>query len=122
MKLSTKNNLHNHIALLSCQNVNHIAEQDWTTEELEAFADFVRDIAALHGQMRIAGEMYRDYKFYLARYSETVKFATLEELENPNSEYIDNQFFCVKLAVEDMAAELVLYSGAHEYFSDAYAD
>ena len=121
MKFATTDNIHNHVMLLTCSAVNHIAAQDWTVEELEAFADFVRDMAALHGQTRIAGEMYRDYKRYLARYSETVEMATLEELEDPNSEYIDNQFFCVKLAVEDMAAELVLYSGAREYFSDAYA-
>ena len=118
---ATTNNLHNHIALLSCQAVNYIAAQDWTADELEAFADFVRDIAALHGETRIAGEMYRDYKRYLHRYNEAVEVATLEELEDPSNTYLDNQFWVVKLAVEDMAAELVLYSASRQYFSDAYA-
>lgn len=119
--LNTANNIHNHVALLSCQAVNHIAAQDWTLDELEAFAEFVRDIAALHGETRIAGEMYRDYKRYLHYYNETIEVATLEELEDPDSTYIDDKFFLVKLAVEDMAAELVLYSASRHYFSDAYA-
>lgn len=121
MKLSTHNNIHNHIAMLSCHAVNHIAEQNWTLDELEAFADFVRDMAALHGENRIAGEMYRDYKRYLHYYNETMEVASLDELEDPASTYLDDKFFLVKLAVEDMAAELVLYSASRCYFSDAYA-
>ena len=121
MKFSTHNNLHNHIALLSCNAVNHIAAQDWTLDELEAFADFVRNIAALHGETRIAGEMYRDYKRYLHHYNEAIEVATLDELEDPSNTYFDNQFWVVKLAVEDMAAELVLYSASRQYFSDAYS-
>jgi len=122
MKLSTHNNLHNHIALLSCTAVNHIAAQDWTSEELDAFANFVRDIAALHGETRIAGEMYRDYKRYLHYYNEAVEAASVEELEDPTSTYLDDKFFLVKLAVEDMAAELVLYSASRQYFSDVYSE
>jgi hypothetical protein len=121
MKISTANNLHSHIAFLTCDMVNHIAEQDWTADELEAFADFIRDMAALHGESRIAGEMYRDYKRYLTHYNEIVGFSSLEELEDPESSWLDDSFFTVKLAVEDMAAELVLYSGSRQYFSDAYA-
>ncbi len=121
MKFATTNNIHNHIALLSCQAVNHIAAQDWTLDELEAFADFIRDMAALHGEIRIAGEMYRDYKWYLHCYNEAVEVATLEELEDPSNTYFDNKFWIVKLAVEDMAAELVLYSASRHYFSDAYS-
>lgn len=121
MKLATKNNLHNHVALLSCAAVNHIAEQDWTADELDAFADFIRDMAALHGETRIAGEMYRDYKRYLHYYNEAIEVATLEELENPACTYFDDKFYLVKLAVEDMAAELVLYSASRHYFSDTYS-
>jgi len=119
--LNTADNVHAHVALLSVNAVNHIAAQDWTLDELEAFADFVRDMAALHGESRIAGEMYRDYKRYLHYYNETMEVATLEELEDPDSTYLDDKFFLVKLAVEDMAAELVLYSASRHYFSDAYA-
>ena len=118
--LNTTNNIHAHVKLLSCQSVNYIAAQDWTLDELEAFADFIRDIAALHGETRIAGEMYRDYKRYLHYYNEAVEVATLEELEDPTSTWLDDKFFLVKLAVEDMAAELVLYSASRCYFSDAY--
>ena len=118
--LNTANNIHNHVALLTCSAVNYIAAQDWTLDELEAFADFIRDIAALHGETRIAGEMYRDYKRYLHYYNEAVEVATLEELEDPTSTWLDDKFFLVKLAVEDMAAELVLYSASRCYFSDAY--
>ena len=121
MKLSTKNNLHDHTALLTCTAVNHIAAQDWTADELDAFANFVRDMAALHGETRIAGEMYRDYKRSLHYYNQAVEIATMEELEDPNSTYFDDKFFLVKLAVEDMAAELVLYSASRSYFSDAYS-
>jgi len=119
--MSTHNNIHNHIAMLTCSAVNHIAEQDWTAEELEAFADFVRDIAALHGENRIAVGMYGDYKRHLYWYNEDIKAASPEELEDPASTYLDDKFFLVKLAVEDMAAELVLYSASRQYFSDAYA-
>jgi len=119
--LNTTNNLHNHVALLSVSAVNHIAAQDWTLDELSAFADFIRDIAALHGETRIAGDMYRDYKRYLHYYNEVVEASSLEELEDPKSTWIDDKFFLVKLAVEDMAAELVLYSASRCYFSDAYA-
>ena len=122
MKLSTKNNLHDHTALLSCAAVNHIAAQDWTADELDAFANFIRDMAALHGETRIAGEMYRDYKRYLHYYNEAVEIATMEELEDTNSTYFDDKFFLVKLAVEDMAAELVLYSASRQYFSDVYSE
>ena len=120
MKLSTVNNIHNHIALLTCQAVNHIAEQDWTLDELEAFADFIRDMAALHGENRIAVGMYGDYKRYLYWYNEAMEVVTMEELEDAKSTYLDDKFFLVKLAVEDMAAELVLYSASKCYFSDAY--
>lgn len=119
--LSTANNIHDHVMLLTVNAVNHIAAQDWTLDELEAFADFIRDIAALHGETRIAGEMYRDYKRYLHYYNEVVEVATMEELEDPDAAWIDDKFFLVKLAVEDMAAELVLYSASRHYFSDAYA-
>lgn len=121
MKFSTHNNIHNHIALLTCQAVNHIAEQDWTLDELEAFADFIRDMAALHGENRIAVGMYGDYKKYLYWYNEAMEVVTMEELEDAKSTYLDDKFFLVKLAVEDMAAELVLYSASKCYFSDAYA-
>ena len=121
MKLNTINNIHAHTALLTCAAVNHIAEQDWTAEELEAFADFIRDIAALHGETRIAVGMYGDYKRYLYWYNEAIRVASLEELEDSASTYLDDKFFLVKLAVEDMAAELVLYSASKCYFSDAYA-
>lgn len=78
-------------------------------------------MAALHGETRIAGEMYDKYQWYRHQYSETIEVATLEELRDPENTYLDGKFLSVKLAAEDKAAELVLYSGSRHYFSDAYS-
>lgn len=119
-KLSTKNNLFSHIELLKIENVNDIGSQDWTGDELEAFAEFLFHMATQYNENRVL-EIYRDFIYKLNNYYNLVAIATLAELEDKeNTPWIDEAFHAAALAAEEMAAELVLYSN-REYFKNIYA-
>ena len=119
-KLSTKNNLFAHVELLKIENVNDIASQDWTGDELEAFVEFLHYMATAYNENR-ALEIYKDFVYKLNSYYNMVAMATLEELEDKeDTPWIDEAFHAAALAAEDMAAELVLY-GNREYFKNIYA-
>lgn len=118
--LSTKNNLFDHVNLLRVQHINHIAAQDWTLDELDAFVAFVHDLAERYSGDKAIDQLYRDYLWYSNRYKETLKYISVEELEDPTNTWIDDEFLTCKLVAEDMAAELVLYS-ASDYVKNIYA-
>lgn len=116
--MKTTPNLFNFVDMLRVSNneINKIAAQDWTFDELRDFVDF---IYLLGKQYRLSKmeELYRDFCRKANNYSNMCAVASLEEIEN--ADWVDDLFLDAKLAAEDMAAELVLYNGI-QFFSEVH--
>lgn len=118
--MKTNQNLFNFVDMLKVSNdeINHIAAQDWTLDELTAFADFIRGLGKWWGISKME-ELYRDFCRKANNYSNTCAMVSVEELYDKETDWIDDLFLEAKIAAEDMAAELVLYSGI-QFFSEVH--
>lgn len=116
--MKTTQNLFNFVDMLklSGNEINKIAAQDWTFDELRDFVDFLRCLGKMYRLSKVE-ELYRDFCAKANNYSNMCAIATLEEIEN--ADWVDDLFLTAKLAAEDMAAELVLYSGI-PFFSEVH--
>lgn len=116
--MNTTPNVHNFIDMLKYEHINKIASYDWTQEELHEFADFIRMFAEQYSAKAVL-ETYRLFVWADRDYSNTIAVATLDELEDPSSSWLDDAFMRCKLYAADMAAELVFDSGI-TFFGEAY--
>ena len=116
--MKTTQNLFNFVDMLKVSNneINKIAAQDWTFDELRDFVWFIRGLGKWWGIPKME-ELYRVFCDKANNYSNTCAMASVEEIEN--ADWVDDLFFDAKVAAEDMAAELVLYSGV-QFFSEVH--
>lgn len=121
MKLATKVNLFNHTNLIRVEHINHIAEQDWTADELSEFVFFLNSIAGEYRTLcPTLDEKFKHFEYLLDRWDALMEALPVEEIEDKSNTWLDDRWFSVKIAAEDIAAELVL-EGPH-YFSNAYSE
>lgn len=118
--MKTTPNLFNFVDMLKVSNdeINHIAAQDWTFDELRDFAGFIRGLGKWWGIPKME-ELYRNFCNKANNYSNTCAMISVEELYDKEADWIDDLFLEAKIAAEDMAAELVLYSGVR-FFSEVH--
>ena len=105
--MKTTNNLHNYVDLLKTNSVEHIAEIDWTQTELLDFAEFIRHMAKWYNIPAVE-KLYRNSLVPAnCNYNMLMSSSTIEEIEDPNAEYLDEAFVSCKICVEHMAQTLV---------------
>lgn len=94
--------------------VNNIAAQDFTLDELDELEKLLYVLGNGYNISNIEN-MHKDYLSEHKQYELSLKHTTLEELDD--ADWLDEQFFRLKIIVEDMAAALVFdYRG---FFSEA---
>ncbi len=114
--MKTTANFFNFVDMLKLEHdeVNNIAAQDFTLDEL----DELEKLLYVLGKGYDIDDIENMHKHYLSehkQYDMSLKNITLEELDD--ADWLDEQFFTLKIIVEDMAAALVFnYRG---FFSEA---
>lgn len=117
--MNTTANIFNYIEMLKLENneVNHIAEQDFTLDELKEFEYFVYTLGTAYNAGKNFEEKHNDFMRWTANYEHICDNMSLEEVEE--ADWLDEEFFTLKAIVEDMASMLVLDGVAGGFFSEA---
>lgn len=117
--MTTKENIHNFIRLLEAQSVNGISALDFTLNELEAFVNFLEMLDTFYNSNRHAKD-FSDFHYAAANYEQTISNA---QMDNPDDlDWLDEQFFSLKLKAEDIAAEMVLDDPCKYVISNLYTN
>lgn len=94
--------------------INNIAAQNFTLDELDELEKFLYILGTGYNVNNI-DEMHKDYLWKHNQYEMSVKNIPMEELDD--ADWLDEEFFTLKLIVEDMANTLVLDGPC--FFSEA---
>lgn len=114
--MKTTSNLFNFVDMLRVSNdeINKISAQDFTLDELIEFENFLHLLGKYY-QVDNIEQMHRDFCYHANAFSNKCNIASIMEIETVD--WLDEDFFGLKIMVEDMAASLVLYSGK-PFFSE----
>ena len=117
--MKTTANIFNYIAMLKLEHdeVNHIAEQDFTLDELKEFEYFVHTLGTAYNAGKSFEEKHSDFVSWANNYERICDNMSLEEIEE--ADWLDEEFLTLKVMVEDMASMLVLDGVAGGFFSEA---
>lgn len=115
--MKTSENFFNFVDMLRLQDnaVNKISAQDFTLDELVEFEKFLVTLGKAYNASNIDKlhnlfcDCTDDYEMKIARDS-------MDDIEN--ADWVDEDFFDLKLQVEDMAA-LLVFDTANGFFSEA---
>lgn len=114
--MKTTANFFNFVDMLKLEHdeINNIAAQDFTLDELDELEKLLYVLGKGYDIDDIE-EMHKRYLSEHNQYDMSFKNITLEELDN--ADWLDEQFFTLKIIAEDMAAALVF--NGHGFFSEA---
>ena len=114
--MKTTNNLFNFVDMLRLQGdaVNKISAQDFTLDELVSFENFLVTLGKAYGAVNI-DKLHRDFCYYANQFEMKTAQASMDEIEN--ADWLDADFFNLKLQVENMAA-LLVFDTPDGFFSE----
>ena len=115
--MKTSENFFNFVDMLRLQDnaVNKISAQDFTLDELIEFEKFLVTLGKAYNASNI-DKLHRNFRDCVSDYEKKIARASMDEIEN--ADWIDEDFFNLKLQVEDMAA-LLVFDTANGFFSEA---
>lgn len=114
--MKTNSNLFNFVDMLRLQGdaVNKIAAQDFTLDELVEFEKFLVTLGKAYNASNI-DELHRDFCYYANQFEMKTAQASMDEIEE--ADWLDADFFNLKLQVENMAA-LLVFDTPNGFFSE----
>lgn len=115
--MKTNPNIFNFVDMLRLHDdaVNKIAAQDFTLDELVEFENFLVTLGKAYGATNI-DKLHRDFCYYANQFEMKTAQASMDEIEE--ADWLDADFFNLKLQVENMAAILV-FDTPNGFFSEA---
>lgn len=115
--MKTSENFFNFVDMLRLQDnaINKISAQDFTLDELIEFEKFLVTLSKAYNASNI-DKLHQLFSDCVSDYEKKVTYASMDEIEN--ADWIDEDFFDLKLQVEEMAA-LLVFDTANGFFSEA---
>lgn len=115
--MKTTANFFNFVEMLKLEHdeVNNIAAQNFTLDELDEFERFLYVIGKAYNAPDIE-KMHNHYLYTSKSYTISCNNASMSEIES--ADWLDEDFMNLKLQVEEMAA-LLVFDTANGFFSEA---